>query len=431
MVVTTESSDYDLSVLPRPGEDWPIGTHFVTVPDLETARRLFGSPDHAVRVRKSALFYRGIEARQRLPQGMHDRGEEYAIADGRLHEADRAGLANHLPLHVKVIRLSYKRLAQGEIWDVSVRHGQWPGLDYMEELYVFVHVDHLVLEEGARITVSGNVLFLVCGTLERVDPVSSWQDVAEDRYDIAVLPTPFSVDRQLSPNTGCPGVDGLPGDDGVPGMSVEVEGSLFGPVPVHVPAQCHAGDGGSGLDGGHGVRGRNGGMCKVADIRIARLVGCDSRPLRIFSCAGSGAPGGSGGQGGRGGNGGQGGNGIKSLRVLRPSGDGGAGGHGGRGGHGGQGGNGGLSSNIFVQVPVGTVIRSLSLPSLGGPGGSPGSGGLPGLGGAGGRALPGIAPGRRGCDGLWGADGLPGRPGRSRLGAGIFVIECDRFGPSF
>lgn len=411
--------------LPEPGQDWPVGTHFVTVPDLETARRLFGPADNTVRARKSEVFYCGIEARQRLPQGMHDRGEEYAVANGQRHEADRAGLANHLPLHVKVVRLPYRRIARGEIWDVSVRHEEWAGLDYMEELYVFVHVDHLVLEEGARITVSGNVLFLVCDTLERIGQAEPWHDITEDSHDIAVLPTPFSVDRQLSPNTGRSGVDGLPGEEGFCGLSVEVAGSLFGPLPVRIPAHCHAGNGENGSDGGYGIRGRNGGMCKLADIRIGRFVGCDRYPLRIFSRAGSGAPGGNGGHGGRGGNGGRGGDGIEAAGVLIAPGNGGHGGDGGRGGDGGQGGNGGLSSNIFIQVPRGTEVQSLSLPSSGGLGGTPGSGGLPGLGGMGGNASVGIAPGSRGHDGCRGVDGSPGRPGKSRPGAGIFVIECD------
>lgn len=425
MVLPADLFVKDGPVLPEPAQDWPIGTHFVTVPDLETARRLFGPVDDMIRVRKSEVFYRGIKARQRLPQGMHDRGEEYAVADGQLHEADRVGLANHLPLHVKVIRLSYRRVARDEVWDISVRHEQWAGLDYMEELYVFVHVDHLVLEDGARITVSGNVLFLVCDTLERVALAGSWCDIEEGGYDIAVLPTPFSVDRQLSPNTGLSGVDGLPGDEGSPGASVEVAGSMFGPLPVRIPAHCHAGHGGNGTDGGHGVRGRNGGMCKLADIRISRLVGCDRYPLRVFSRAGSGAPGGNGGHGGCGGNGGYGGDGIEAARVSLAPGNGGYGGHGGRGGDGGQGGNGGLSSNIFIQVPRGTVVQALSLPSAGGSGGAPGSGGLPGRGGMGGRASVSFAPGHRGNNGCPGADGSSGRPGKSRPGAGIFVIECD------
>jgi hypothetical protein len=344
------------------------------------------------------------------------------VAAGRVHERDRAGRDNHLPLHVRVVRLRRRVVAAGEAWDVSVRHTQWPGLDYMEELYVYLDVDHLVLEPGARVVVRGNVLFSRIGTLERAG--GGGGPVSPGAFDVGILPTPFSVDRRSSPNKGRAGANGRPGETGADGARTEVEATIFGPVFAGAVSDPDGHAGGAGRDGGTGERGRNGGMCKLADLRICRLAGFEGAPLRLFTQAGAGGPGGAGGRGGSGGHGGRGADGAVCLDgTLRP-GHGGEGGAGGRGGDGGKGGNGGLSSSVFLQLREEDrrLVQLLSLPSAGGPGGEPGRGGAGGGSGCAGGQRNGDDRGSAGPDGAAGPDGRPGAPGKSRPGANVFFV---------
>ncbi|VTM11924.1 Uncharacterised protein [Raoultella terrigena] len=78
-----------------------------------------------IRRRRSRVFYQGIAARQRLAQGMHDRGEEFVYADGVIHPRDAVGLSHHLPLPVKLVSVKEKVVKANEVWDLSVRHDQW------------------------------------------------------------------------------------------------------------------------------------------------------------------------------------------------------------------------------------------------------------------------------------------------------------------
>ena len=353
---------------------------------------------------------------------MHDRGEEYVVANGLIHERDRAGLNNHLPIHVKVIRLPYQQVAAGQTWDISVRHEQWPELDYMEELYLYLSIDHLVLEPGARIVVCGNLLFSSIGVIERFG--SHDGPVTSGRYDIGILPTPFSVDRQLSLNDGKPGISGRPGKDGTDGFGIAIEGSIFGPRITNLDADTDGHDATDGQKGSNGRRGRNGGMCKLADLRIGRLVNFDNAPLRIFSQAGAGKTGGQGGDGGNGGNGGRGRNGATGINGSVPAGNGGNGGNGGDGGNGGNGGNGGLSSNIFIQLPpeYQRFVETMSLNSQGGDVGNGGNGGNGGSAGSPGLIHDGTGFAQPGTDGQSGTDGQPGTKGKERQGANIFLV---------
>ncbi|MBF0626091.1 MAG: collagen-like protein [Magnetococcales bacterium] len=410
--------------LPKPGADWPHGVHYVTIPTMEETRRLLGPTAADLRRERSRVFYQGIASRQRLPQGMHDRGEEFFFAAGRIHARDSAGQAKHFPIHVKVIRLGRHQLAAGEVWDLSVRHHQWPGLDHMEELYVLVHVDHLLLGREARVVVQGNVLAFTCGCLERVEPSPDEAPVTADRYDFGILPTPFSVDLPLSPHEGKDGSPGRSGRHGQDGRSAKVVGSLFGPrLTAGSQETVDGADGAPGEDGQPGQRGPNGGMSKLADLRFGRLVHFEHNPLRLFSRPGNGAPGGCGGAGGAGGRGGRGGDGaVVDPHPILP-GRGGHGGQGGHGGDGGKGGSGGLASNIFVQVSAADRSRvwTLSQPGAGGPGGA---GGPPGPGGQGGDGGRSVNSPRRGTGGTSGRTGRPGREGKvgnSRPGAQFFI----------
>lgn len=409
---------------------WAEGIHHVTVDGLDTARLLFGTPRDETRRLRSEVFQGGLEARQRLPQGMHDRCEEYVFAGaGRPSRSDLAGLANHLPLHYKVLRYRTLRIADGETLDVTVeRKAHWPELDELEEMYVFLHVEHLVLGAGARIVVRGNVFAMECGTLEADAPRAAADGEA---FDIGILPTAFSVDRSTSANTGSSGQPGQPGSDGADGLHLMVEGSLFGPrlVGVVPPAGALDGvNGGDGAPGEAGQRGFNGGMCRLADLRVGQLRGFSSaRPLRIFSQAGRGGDGGCGGAGGDGGNGGAGGQGVEASGMRIDAGHGGRGGRGGAGGDGGRGGSGGISSNIFVELPAHdhALVRYRSPPSEAGRGALAGEGGRGGRGGRGGVGVSsgnGAAAGVSGTRGEDGRSGVAGRDGRSRPGARMHLI---------
>lgn len=390
---------------------------------LEDVRKLVGTSNHSARKLKSKVFYTGIEARQRLPQGMHDRCEDFVFAGGPMPSAsDLAGLANHLPLHYKVMRLGTHRVRSGETWDLSVSPDEdWDYLDALEERYVFVQVEHLQLETGARVVVRGNVLAMECGWLERVEPTRCDAPVSAQLFDFGILPTPQSVDRNASLNTGAHGRDGALGDRGRDASPPRLTHSLFGRYLAEALQHHGRGeDGCPGGAGGDGKRGHSGGMCRLADLRFGRLSGFEQNSLRIFSQGGTGYPGGHGGHGGGGGDGGSGLDGFELANGAIPGGPGGAGGPGGNGGDGGDGGSGGISSNIFVQLPRDDVrlVQSLSLPAHGGPGGLGGQGGSTGQTGRCGA----------GCDSTAGStasQGLAGKAGRhrkARAGANFFVI---------
>jgi hypothetical protein len=226
---------------------------------------------------------------------------------------------------------------------------------------------------------------------------------------LAILPTPFSVDPRTGPLDGPGGLagrDGTGGADGVaaPTAPTWLGAGLTGPV---IPGACDGRDGTAGTPGGDGSKGRNGGTSKIAEITIGELTGS----LTLVATAGRGGDGGSGGDGGRGGDGGHGADGQRTLQgILRP-GHGGDGGTGGDGGRAGRGGDGGISSDVFVSLPPGQEgrLRVLAHPSAGGRGGL---GGLRGPGGRPGRAgakapVPGIAVPGIAVPGI----AVPGSPG--------------------
>ncbi len=418
---------HENQLLATPFQYWEQGIHYITIPTMERARFLLGPSCEKTRKRRSEIFYRGIEARQRLPQGMHDRGEEYVWADGMIHQKDKEGLANHFPLHVKVIRYPFKELQSNEIWDVSVRHQQWSDLDYMEELYTAVFIDLLVLNPGSKILVQGNVFTLDIKCLERVGTTDSGTTISEGNCEIAILPTPFSVDRQVSPHkgeNGKRGIDGKPGNDG---RSAMISGTMLGPVMDQMDINTDGANGKPGHPGFNGQRGQNGGMTKLADIRIGNLKGFDTTQLKIFTRPGAGEPGGKGGDGGNGGKGGNGGDGAIATNGIVKSGKGGSGGNGGNGGNGGKGGSGGLSSNIFISVPIKDLakVKTLTSPGHGGEGGKGGRPGYPGFCGSIGKMKSTKAEIVKAEDGSNGKPGKPGKAGingKSRPAANVFVF---------
>lgn len=364
--------------------------------------------------RQKTFFNAPIAARRRLGQGMHDRGEAVLFAAGTIEEADLKGQSRHFPIHVKAISVSEKTIAAGESWDVSVRGEAWD-LDDMEELYVTVNVGRLVIEPGGSLVVRGNVFSLLCQQVIHRTKAGA--------FEIGILPTPFSADFGHGPLDGPDGVDGAAGRDGVDGRKLEVERTLLG-FRLREEPNLSVMNGTPGEEGKHGTdgsRGRNGGMCKLAELTLRSVTG----HLTVFAGAGEGGDGGRGGHGGKGGRGGDAGDGYKLWHSVIRGGNGGAGGHGSDGGKGGHGGNGGLASNIYIDVPAGdeSKITRIAGPSKSG---KAGPGGLAGTGGAGGRQGNGPETEFDGTPGQTGTSGMAGRPGacgRSRPAPWIFLND--------
>lgn len=416
---------------PQAGEDWPFGTWFVEVPTLKEMRHLLGPADVAIRRARSRVYRAQMpyQGRSRLRLGMHDRGEEYCFAEGKIHPEDAAGHARHLPAHVKIVRLPVLSLRPGQTWDVSVSHIAWPGLHYKEELYVYVHVNRLLVEPGASLEVHGNVLVLECDevVMQQCDRTAG---NAAAGFEIRILPTPYPAYSFYRRTPGRPGMDGVAGSNGRDSSAFSLIGTPFGPrLLVHTETPDGL-PGEDGTDGTDGTSGQNGGMTMLADLRIGTLAGFPPASLRIFAQAGVGMPGGIGGRGGDGGHGGKGADGVDGIDGLILGGRGGRGGRGGNGGRGGAGGNGGIASNIFVQIPAEHVecLALCAKDSIGGPGGTGGAGGHGGAGGLHGAfAAPGDEA-RRAVAGEPGRNGEEGAPGKSRKAPAIHVLtefsEC-------
>lgn len=393
---------------------------YFTLPSLAAGRQMLSVATPAQRRLRQQTFYNPpVALRSRLGQGRHDRGEAFAFAAGQLEERDYLGISHHLPLHVKAVSVLTKRVAAGEIWDVSVRGAIW-AIDDLEELYTTVNIGTLILEPGAKLIVRGNVFSLVCQQL-----ISHGDHANPNDYQIGILPTPFSVDLRSGPIDGLPGSEGQAATRAMDGRIVQVENSILGfraTRPV-IATDLHGQNGGQGEAGGAGTSGRNGGMCKLAEITLRTLEGS----LTVFAQAGAGGRGGDGGSGGAGGDGGSGSRGYRLFTGTLAGGDGGSGGPGGDGGKGGDGGHGGIASNIYVNVPPEQVgrVRCRSIPSRGG---LAGTGGRAGAGGQGGQPGAGPQPGRAGLAGRDGMPGQPGRPGRKRPAAWMFLNECVRAG---
>lgn len=391
---------------------------YFTVPTLEEARRRVSMASDEQRIRRQTHWFNPVIAvRSRLGQGMHDRGEAVVFGGGTILDSDRQGLSQHLPSHVKAISVKEKTVRAGEVWDVSVRGEVW-GLDDMEELYVVVNVGTLVLERGASIVVRGNVFAFLCQHL-----IHREHALNADAYQIGILPTPFSVDYAQGPMDGADGADGVCGRDGTDGRILDSENTILGARLREKldRSVMHGNAGQPGTGATDGVRGRNGGMSKLAELMIRQITG----HVTVFTQAGAGGDGGSGGHGGDGGRGGNAGDGLYLARGVVEGGNGGSGGNGGDGGNGGRAGSGGIASNIYINVPTEDEykITRRSLPSRPG---KPGAGGRGGKGGAGG--LPGKCPvsefdGKPGTNGTTGRDGQPGLPGRSRPAPWIFLNE--------
>lgn len=360
--------------------------------------------------RKPHFFTSPLQKRQRLPQGVHDRGEGYIFANVELTEDDRRKIQSFFPVPVRTLSITEKIVRKNECWDVTATCEQQAG-----KIYNLMNIGRLILEEGSRIVVRGNIFTLLC---QEMIIRNSNAGVADD-YQIGILPVPdavFSSDIESKKN-------GIAGTCGCDGIAKCTAATILGPVLCQgvLPGHLDGTDGKNGGDGQDGAPGKNGLMCHIAEITIRHLEGL----LTLYVKAGDGHDGKDGGDGGRGGNGGNGTKGIKHLRGILPSGCGGNGGNGGSGGNGGHGGNGGISSNIYIQVPskAENQVRCISFPSVGGRGGAGGLSGHPGKGGTGGGGDPFVAPGSNGSDGLPGKGEKSGKEGKARDAASVFLND--------
>jgi hypothetical protein len=397
----------------------------VSYPSLPTVAglRALSAASTEQRSRRQAVFFGPpIAIRRGIGQGVHDRTEAAVFADGQLDPVDEARALMHFPFPTRILSVRHRDVGPGECWDVSVREEYW-GIDYRDDILNIVNIGSLRLAPGAVVAVRGNLLILI---VQRIICDTEGDAPAQ----LAILPTPFSVDRRVGPLDGPGGQAGRDGTGGADGVAAPTAPTwlgcdwLTGPV---VPGACDGHDGGDGFDGGDGARGRNGGPSKLAEITIGELTG----PLTLVATAGRGGDGGHGGHGGAGGSSGNGADGQRTVQGVLPPGRGGSGGHGGNGGHGGRGGDGGISSNVFVSLPPDQEewLRVLSHPSPGGAGSRGGTGGTGGRGGY--PGTPALIPGSpapvgprdpspSGRDGAAGRDGIDGR---SRPAPPVFVNE--------
>lgn len=390
-------------------------TTYILMESAHEVRKYMSVASQEQRIRRQKSFYNpGIKIRQRLGQGIHDRGEAFVFADEPIHPEDSQGLANHFPAHGKLLSIYRKKVEAGQTWDLTVSAEQW-GIDPSEELYTAVNIGELILEPGAKVIIQGNVFSLVCQKLLSFNLHSS----NPKHYQIGILPTPFSLDTRRGFENGRSGTSGKHGKHGKSGIHPIVQNSLIGKYstdPIN-PESLHGEDGEDGTAGEDGGDGRNGGMSKIAEITINKLMG----DLQIFSQAGKGGNGGDGGDGGNGGDGGDGADGVKLINGLVSGGKPGNGGKAGNGGNGGNAANGGLSSNIYINVPKDQEhhVSCNSLPSEPGIPGKAGKSGIPGIQGN---------PGEFHKDFLKQTvgqvkDGKGGRSGKSRLAPWIFLNE--------
>jgi hypothetical protein len=229
-----------------------VAETFTPVPTLEQLRGLCQVSAAERGARQAVFFHPAVAVRARLGQGVHDRCEAFVFADGTAGEADRAGLAMHLPFPARQLSVLCRRVAAGEVWDLTVEHRSL-GIDERDDLFNVVNVGELVIEPGGRVVVQGNLLVLGCQHL-RLPMAHVPRDHQLGDYQLGVLATPHSVDRRSGPlpgRAGAPGIGGAHGDVGSRPAGVP---TMIGFALSESPA-----DRMNGSDGGGGGRGGDGG----------------------------------------------------------------------------------------------------------------------------------------------------------------------------
>ena len=229
------------------------------------------------RRRQQVFFNPVIELRRSIGQGVHDRLEAAVFADGTIDPADEARTGCHFPFPTRILSVRHRDVRSGQTWDLSVRGEHW-GLDDRDDILNIVNVGSLRLEPGATVLARGNLLILIIQRL-------TCEPTGPGGYQLAILPTPFSVDNGTGPLHGPSGRgrDGVSGADGAGAPTVQtwLGARLLRPV---VPGAADGRDGGEATAGGDGAKGRTGGASKLAEITIGELACTDhpghSRPRR-------------------------------------------------------------------------------------------------------------------------------------------------------
>ena len=81
------------------GETKETYFRIATMPEM---KRILSQATEQERKKRSETFLKGLEYRDRIPQGMHDRGEAYSFADHPLaSKRDYRGHFNHLPAYIR------------------------------------------------------------------------------------------------------------------------------------------------------------------------------------------------------------------------------------------------------------------------------------------------------------------------------------------
>lgn len=403
---------------PNSPDDLPFGISFMHLDTPQIARAFLGPSTPAERVKRSSVFYQlhDYQVRYRLPIGMHDRMEEYMLAEGHIHEPDHHGHKRNFPLHFKSVRLKELTLSPGESLDLSCYSSDWPEMHFREETYLRISIDRLIVSPQSSLCWFGNIAAVHIGEL-----IGNGLVTRSNPFSFYIRGTRHFAHSDIRREQAQAGWDGVAGEAGQDGKLTGLRQTPFGPIPSDAAprGENHGTAGGPGGSGTPGSQGRNGGMAMIAGIEVHHLHGISQGGLRIDVQAQDGEPGGKGGDGGAGGNGGAGAPGWRHPQRERTAGDGGDGGAGGDGSMGGKGGAGGLASHVFLSLPLNdlTTLQICARPAAGGAGGDPGCGGAGGRGGNGGKGITRLdnskdEDGTAGSDGPAGRDGTRGIKGR-------------------
>ena len=223
----------------------PWGVSLVRLDGPDEARAFLGPRDPGERARRSAVFGRprAYRLRSRLHLGMHDRMEEYMLADGRVHEGDAAGHARAFPLHMKSVRLPSLRLEAGARVDLTCTAADWPDLPATEERYLRVEIGRLEAGPGACLAWSGNVACVWLGAIEGLGGVC-----AREPFTIRIRGTDHfahSAARVLGSRRTEPGGVRRGARERTGGLTVQRGHARSARVPIRaLPAGARHGDAG-------------------------------------------------------------------------------------------------------------------------------------------------------------------------------------------
>jgi hypothetical protein len=176
---------------------------YPVVPSIAAVRALSAATPGQRRWRQQVFFNPVVALRRSIGQGVHDRLEAAVFADGTVDPADQARAGYHFPFPTRILSVRHRDVRSGESWDLSVRGDHW-GLDDRDDIMNVVNVGSLRLEPGATVLARGNLLVLIIQRL-------ICEPGGPGACQLAVLPTPFSVDSDTGPLHGPGGPAGRDG----------------------------------------------------------------------------------------------------------------------------------------------------------------------------------------------------------------------------